>query len=44
MQVIRESPLIGHLISPTLPMSESQTAFELSASHATAKIMLQPWA
>jgi len=43
MQVIQESPLIGHLISHTLPMSDIQTAFELSASHETAKIVLQPW-
>jgi threonine dehydrogenase-like Zn-dependent dehydrogenase len=43
MQVIRESPLIDQLISHVIPMHEIQTAFELSASHQTAKIILQPW-
>jgi threonine dehydrogenase-like Zn-dependent dehydrogenase len=44
MQVIQESPLIDHLVSHVIPMREIQTAFELSASHETAKIILQPWA
>jgi L-iditol 2-dehydrogenase len=44
MQVIQESPLIDQLISHVLPLREIQTAFELSASHKTAKIILQPWA
>ncbi len=44
MQVIQESPLIDLLISHVLPMSAIQEAFELSASHETAKIILQPWA
>jgi L-iditol 2-dehydrogenase len=44
MQVIQESPLIDQLISHVLPMREIQAAFELSASHETAKIILQPWA
>ena len=44
MQVIQESPLIEQLISHVLPMREIQAAFELSASHETAKIILQPWA
>lgn len=43
IQVIQESPLIEHLISHIIPMSEIQAAFELSASHATAKIILHPW-
>ena len=43
MHVIRESPLIDQLISHVLPMREIQAAFELSASHETAKIILQPW-
>jgi len=43
MQVIQESPLIDLLISHVLPMREIQAAFELSASHETAKIILQPW-
>lgn len=43
MKVIRESPLIGLLISHVLPMSKIQEAFELSASHQTAKIILKPW-
>lgn len=44
MQVIQESPLIDQLISHVIPMREIQTAFELSSSHETAKIILQPWA
>jgi len=43
MQVIQQSPLIDQLISHVIPMDEIQTAFELSASHQTAKIILQPW-
>jgi L-iditol 2-dehydrogenase len=43
MQVIQESPLIDQLISHVIPMREIQAAFELSASHETAKIILQPW-
>ncbi len=44
VRVIQESPLIDELISHVIPMSEIQAAFELSASHETAKIILQPWA
>jgi threonine dehydrogenase-like Zn-dependent dehydrogenase len=44
MRVIQESPLIEQLISHVMPMREIQAAFELSASHETAKIILQPWA
>jgi L-iditol 2-dehydrogenase len=43
VQVIQESPLIDQLISHVIPMSEIQAAFELSASHETAKIILHPW-
>lgn len=43
MRVIQESPLIDRLISHVLPLHDIQAAFELSASHETAKIMLQPW-
>jgi threonine dehydrogenase-like Zn-dependent dehydrogenase len=43
LRVIQESPLIGHLISHVLPMSRIQEAFELSASHRTAKVILKPW-
>lgn len=43
MQVIQESPLVDRLISHVLPMSRIQEAFELSASHQTAKVMLNPW-
>ena len=42
-RVIAESPLIGHLVSHVLPMSQIQEAFELSASHETAKVILRPW-
>jgi len=44
MQVIRESPLIDLLLSHVLPLSQIQEAFELSASHEAAKIVLKPWA
>ena len=43
MQVIQASPVIQYLISHVLPMSEIQKAFELSASHQCAKIILKPW-
>jgi L-iditol 2-dehydrogenase len=43
MEVIQKSPLVGRLISHTFPMSCIQEAFELSASHQTAKIILLPW-
>jgi len=43
MQVIQESPTVGKLISHVLPMSRIQEAFELSASHQCAKIILKPW-
>jgi threonine dehydrogenase-like Zn-dependent dehydrogenase len=43
MKVIQESPYIDQLISHVLPMSEIQAAFTLSASHQTAKVMLNPW-
>jgi threonine dehydrogenase-like Zn-dependent dehydrogenase len=43
MQVIQESPLIDRLIRHVLPMSRIQEAFELSASHETAKVILKPW-
>lgn len=43
MKVIQESPLIELLVSHVLPMSRIQEAFELSASHETAKVILKPW-
>jgi L-iditol 2-dehydrogenase len=43
MRVIQESPLIPLLLSHVLPMSRIQEAFELSASHETAKVILKPW-
>jgi L-iditol 2-dehydrogenase len=43
MQVIQDSPVIDKLISHVLPMSHIQQAFELSASHQCAKIILKPW-
>jgi threonine dehydrogenase-like Zn-dependent dehydrogenase len=42
-QVLAESPVIDELISHVLPMSEVQRAFELCASHETAKVILRPW-
>jgi L-iditol 2-dehydrogenase len=44
IKVIQESPDIGQLISHVMPMSEVQSAFELSATHQTAKVILNPWA
>ena len=43
MQVIQRSPLIELLISHTMPMSQIQQAFEISASNETAKMILHPW-
>jgi len=43
MKVIQKSPLIDLLISHVIPMSKVQEAFELSASHQCAKIILKPW-
>jgi len=43
VQVIQESPVVDQLISHVLPMSQIQEAFELSASHQCAKIILKPW-
>jgi L-iditol 2-dehydrogenase len=43
MKVIQESPEINELISHVIPMSKIQAAFELSASHRTAKVILDPW-
>lgn len=43
LKVIQHSPLIDLLISHVLPMSRIQEAFELSASHQTAKVILKPW-
>jgi len=43
MQVIQESPLLELLISHVLPMSRIQEAFETSASHECAKVLLKPW-
>lgn len=44
MDVIRNSPLAARLISHRLPMSRIQEAFEISASHQSAKIILDPQA
>jgi len=43
MQVIRSSPVVAHLVSHVLPMSEIQRAFEISSSQQCAKILLKPW-
>jgi len=43
MKVIQNSLVIDRLISHVLPMSRIQDAFELSATHQTAKIILHPW-
>jgi threonine dehydrogenase-like Zn-dependent dehydrogenase len=43
MHVIEHSPLVELLLSHILPMSGIQEAFEISASHECAKIILKPW-
>ena len=43
MKIIQDSPLIDLLISHVIPMSRIQEAFELCASHQTAKVILKPW-
>ena len=43
MQVIQKSPVIDKLVSHVFPMSQIQEAFEVSASHQCAKIILKPW-
>jgi threonine dehydrogenase-like Zn-dependent dehydrogenase len=43
MKVVQESPIIDKLISHVFPMSHIQEAFEASASHETAKVILKPW-
>jgi L-iditol 2-dehydrogenase len=43
MQVIQQSPVIDRLVTHIFPMSQVQKAFEVSASHECAKIILKPW-
>jgi threonine dehydrogenase-like Zn-dependent dehydrogenase len=43
MKVIQESPVAESLISHVFPMSRIQEAFETSASHQCAKVLLKPW-
>ncbi len=43
MKVIQHSPLIDQVISHVFPLSKIQEAFEVSASHDCAKIILKPW-
>lgn len=43
MQVIEHSPVVRHLISHTLPLSQVQQAFTISVSRQCAKIILKPW-
>lgn len=43
IEVIRRSPYAGKLVSHTLPMSDVQSAMELSASQQCAKVLLDPW-
>lgn len=43
MQVIQRSPAVQELISHIFPMSQIQRAFEVSATHECAKIVLHPW-
>ncbi|MCL6442635.1 MAG: zinc-binding dehydrogenase [Alicyclobacillus sp.] len=43
LQVIRGFVQIEKLISHILPMSQIQTAFEISAGQNSAKILIKPW-
>lgn len=43
MQVIRESAVIGKLVTHTFPMSEIDDALRLDATHNTGKIIINPW-
>jgi L-iditol 2-dehydrogenase len=43
MQVIAESPVIAGLIGHVFGFGEVQRAFETSASHESAKVLLEPW-
>ena len=43
VKVIQESPILDLLISHVMPMSRIHDAFELCASHETAKVILKPW-
>lgn len=43
MKVIQHSSLIDQLISHIFPLSKIQEAFQVSASHDCAKIILKPW-
>jgi len=43
MQVIREAPGLDAMITHVFGFSQVQQAFETSASHESAKVMLEPW-
>ncbi len=43
MKVVQGSSLLDLLVSHVMPMSQIQEAFEISASHQSAKIILKPW-
>jgi len=43
LSVIQNAPGVDRLVSHVFPMSDIQTAFEVSASHNCAKILLKPW-
>ncbi len=43
MRVIQEAPGIDGMISHVFGFSQVQQAFETSASHESAKVMLEPW-
>jgi L-iditol 2-dehydrogenase len=43
LDVIRNAPGVDRLVSHKLPMSRIQTALEISESHESAKILLDPW-
>jgi L-iditol 2-dehydrogenase len=43
MKVIRDSPMVEHLITHVLPMSNIQEALEICASQQCGKVILKPW-
>jgi L-iditol 2-dehydrogenase len=43
LDVVRNAKGVDRLVSHIMPMSEIQAAFEISAAHESAKMLLDPW-
>jgi len=43
LRVIEHSPVVEHFVTHVFPLSDIQTALEVSGSQQCAKIMLKPW-